>query len=270
MKQSARWFGFGRTETGHVRPSNQDVFAAINSCNFWIVADGMGGHPAGDLAAHIAVDVATLQAKEQLPALTDAPDAAADRLGNIIIAANEAIHNKVREEPSLKGMGTTVVALTITSDPAPMAHIAHLGDSRAYRFHEGTLTQLTRDHTLVAMLLQRGLIDDATARAYPDRHILAKGLGMGLDQKPEITSTPLTNKDLLMLCSDGLTKMLDDTDIASILSHAGGHPRRACHDLVERALNRGGEDNVTVIVVCACMTTTEAGSPAIDKTLPAM
>ena len=269
MKTSARWFGFGRTETGHVRLSNQDVFAAINSCNFWIVADGMGGHPAGDLAAHIAVDVATRQAKEQLPALSEAADAAADRLGNIIIAANEAIHNKVLEEPSLKGMGTTVVALTITSDPAPTAHIAHLGDSRAYRFHEGMLTQLTRDHTLVAMLLQRGLIDDATARAYPDRHILAKGLGMGLDQKPEITSMPLTNKDLLMLCSDGLTKMLDDTDIASILSHAGGNPRRACHDLVEQALSRGGEDNVTVIV-CAYTTTSKAGSPAIDKTLPAM
>ena len=89
MKQSARWFGFGRTETGYVRLSNQDVFAAINSCNFWIVADGMGGHPAGDQAAHIAVDVATRQAKEQLRALSDAPDVAADRLGNIIIAANE-------------------------------------------------------------------------------------------------------------------------------------------------------------------------------------
>jgi PPM family protein phosphatase len=259
MKQSARWLGFGRTETGHVRLSNQDVFAALNSCNFWIVADGMGGHPAGDLAAHIAVDVATRQVKEQVPALTDAPETAADRLGNIIIAANQAIHNKVREDHSLKGMGTTVVALTITSDPTPVAHIAHLGDSRAYRFHQGALTQLTVDHTLVAMLLQRGLIDDATARAYPDRHILAKGLGMGLDLKPDITSTPLTNKDLLVLCSDGLTKMLRDTDIASILSHAEGNPRRACHDLVEQALSRGGEDNVTVIV-CAHTTSTKSES----------
>ena len=99
-----------------------------------------------------------------------------------------------------------------------MAHIAHLGDSRAYRFHAGTLTQLTRDHTLVAILLERGLIDDATAHAYPNQHVLAKGLGMGLDMTPEFTSTPLTHDDLLLLCSDGLTKMLDDADIASILA----------------------------------------------------
>ncbi len=269
MKQPARWIGVGRTETGHVRQSNQDVFAAINSCNFWIVADGMGGHPAGDVAAHIAVDVATQQAKKQAKAFRDSPSRAADCLAEIITAANLAVHKKVEEKPSLKGMGTTVVAMTITPAPAATAHIAHLGDSRAYRFHAGVLTQLTRDHTLAAMLLQRGLIDEATARAYPDRHILAKGLGMGVDLKPELTSTPLTNQDLLMLCSDGLTKMLDDADIAFILSNAEGSPRRACHDLVEQALSRGGEDNVTVIV-CAHTTPAKVGSLVIDKTLPAM
>jgi len=269
MTNTARWIGVGRTETGHVRQSNQDDFAAINSCNFWILADGMGGHPAGDVAAHITIDVATEQVKELATALTDRPETAAERLGKILIAANEAIHEKVRAEPSLKGMGTTVVALTITPTPTAVAHVAHLGDSRAYRFHAGALTQLTRDHTLVAMLLQRGLIDEATARAYPDRHILAKGLGMGLEMKPELTSTPLTNEDLLILCSDGLTKMLDDADIASVLARAAGNPRRACHDLIEQALSRGGEDNVTVIV-CAHTTPTKAGSLAIDKTPPAM
>lgn len=269
MKNTARWIGVGRTETGQVRQSNQDVFAAINSCNFWIVADGMGGHPAGDVAAHIAVDVATQKAKEFASKSLQASDAPAERVAECIIAANQAIHEKMREEPSLKGMGTTVVAMTIIASPAPMAYIAHLGDSRAYRFHAGALTQLTRDHTLVAMLLQRGLIDDATARAYPDRHVLAKGLGMGLELTPEVTSTPLTNEDLLMLCSDGLTKMLGDADIASVLSRAEGNPRRACHDLVEEALRRGGEDNVTVIV-CAHTTPTKAGSLAIDKTLSAM
>ena len=131
-----------------------------------------------------------------------------------------------------------------------MAFIAHLGDSRAYRLHDGRLTQLTRDHTLVAVLLERGLINDATAKAYPDRHVLAKGLGMGLDMMPDLTSTPLTPDDVLLLCSDGLTKMLDDDEIASVLSRAQRNPRQACHDLVQEALDRGGEDNVTVIV-CA-------------------
>jgi protein phosphatase len=118
-------------------------------------------------------------------------------------------------------------------------------------------------------LLERGLINDATARAYPDRHVLAKGLGMGLNMLPDLTSTPLTADDLLVLCSDGLTKMLEDRDIAAILAEAQQDPRRACHDLVEEALDRGGEDNVTVIV-CAYTTPAKVGRLAIDKTLPAM
>jgi PPM family protein phosphatase len=248
---------------------NQDVFAAINSCNFWIVADGMGGHPGGDVAAHVAVDAATQRAKTLLTVKDLAPEVQEQHVIETVVAANRAIHEKVREEPALKGMGTTVVAMTIAQTSPPVAYIAHLGDSRAYRFHAGTLTQLTRDHTLVAVLLERGLINDATARAYPDRHVLAKGLGMGLDMMPELTTTPLTADDVLLLCSDGLTKMLADADIASILARTQRNPRRACHDLVEEALARGGEDNVTVIV-CAYTTPTKVGSLAIDKTLPAM
>jgi protein phosphatase len=269
MTKSPRWLGVGRTETGHVRSTNQDVFAAINSCNFWIVADGMGGHPAGDVAAHLAVDAATQRAKTLLASKDLAPEIRQQHLADTILAANRAIHEKIREEPSLKGMGTTVVAMTIAPASPRVAYIAHLGDSRAYRFHGGTLTQLTRDHTLLAVLLERGLINDATARAYPDRHVLAKGLGMGLEMLPEVVSTPLTPEDLLVLCSDGLTKMLEDRDIAAILAEAQLDPRRACDHLVEEALDRGGEDNVTVIV-CAYTTPAKVGKLAIDKTPPAM
>jgi PPM family protein phosphatase len=269
MNKSLRWLGIGRTETGHVRSTNQDVFAAINSCNFWIVADGMGGHPAGDVAAHLAVDACTQRAKALLAAKDLPPDVREESLSEIVIAANQAIHDKIREEPTLKGMGTTVVAMTITPASPSVAYIAHLGDSRAYRFHAGELTQLTRDHTLVAVLLERGLINEATARAYPDRHVLAKGLGMGMEMRPEVTSTPLSFDDTLLLCSDGLTKMLDDEAIASVLRRTQHNPRRACRELVEEALARGGEDNVTV-VVCAYTTPAKLGSLAIDKTLPAM
>src|SRR5512147_2352291 len=102
-------------------------------------------------------------------------------------------------------MGTTFVALAITPAPLQVAHIAHLGDSRAYLYRAGELKQLTRDHTLVQNLVQRGLIDAATALTHPERHILTKGLGMGVAMKPELTSTPVTPEDLLILCSDGLT-----------------------------------------------------------------
>src|SRR5436853_18365 len=155
---------------------------------------------------------------------------------------------RISTGPSSKGMGTTFVALAIAPASMPVAHIAHLGDSRAYLYRAGQLQQLTRDHTLVEKLVQRGLIDAATALTHPERHILTKGLGMGVDLKPELTSTPITPQDLIVLCSDGLTKMLEDAAIASVLSRARGDPNQACHDLIEQALNRGGEDNVTVIV----------------------
>ena len=116
---------------------------------------------------------------------------------------------------------------------------------------------MTRDHTLVEKLVQRGLIDAATALTHPERHILTKGLGMGADMNPELTLMPVIPHDLLVLCSDGLTKMLENAAIASILSHAHDDPHRACHDLIEEALSRGGQDNVTVIVV--------AGRPSAFK-----
>jgi PPM family protein phosphatase len=168
-----------------------------------------------------------------------------------VTSGNRRIHDLIREDPSLEGMGTTIVALAMAPAPLQIAHIAHLGDSRAYLYQAGALKQLTRDHTLVQKFVQRGLIDATAALTHPERHILTKGLGMGIDMKPELTSTPVTPEDVILLCSDGLTKMLDDASIATVLSHAKGDPHRVCHDLIEQALVRGGEDNVTVIAL-AC------------------
>lgn len=249
MTQPRQWTGVGRTETGHVRASNQDALALLNDCGVWIVADGMGGHPAGDIAAQTAVAAATQRARERAPWLREHPSAAAEFVADLVTIANQQIHDAMLANPSLKGMGTTFIGLAITPASMPVAHIAHLGDSRAYLYRTRQLKQLTRDHTLVEKFVQRGLIDAATALTHPERHILTKGLGMGVGMKPELTSTPVTPDDLILLCSDGLTKMLEDAAIASVLSHANGDPNQACHDLIEEALNRGGEDNVTVIVV---------------------
>lgn len=249
MTQLQQWTGVGRTETGHVRASNQDALALLNNCGVWVVADGMSGHPAGDIAAQTAVAIATQRARERAAWLREHPSAAAEFVVDLVMSANRQIHDLMLEKPYLKGMGTTFVALAITSAPTPIAHIAHLGDSRAYLYRAGQLKQLTRDHTLVETFVQRGLIDAATALTHPERHILTKGLGMGVDMKPELTSTPVIPHDLIVLCSDGLTKMLEDAAIASVLSRADGNPNRACHDLIEQALGRGGEDNVTVIAI---------------------
>lgn len=249
MTQPRHWIGVGRTETGHVRTSNQDALALLDDCGVWVVADGMSGHPAGDIAAHTAVTVATERARERASWLHEHPDAASEFVTDLVTSANRRIHTLMLAKPALKGMGTTVVALTMTQAPMPAAHIAHLGDSRAYLYRGGQLKQLTRDHTLVETLVQRGVIDAATALTHPERHVLIKGLGMGADMPPELTVTPVIPRDLLVLCSDGLTKMLKNATIASILSHAHDDPHRACHNLIEQALSRGGEDNVTVIVV---------------------
>ncbi|MCX5723554.1 MAG: protein phosphatase 2C domain-containing protein [Nitrospirae bacterium] len=249
MTQPRPWTSVGRTETGHVRTSNQDALALLDDCDVWIVADGMSSRPAGDLAAQTAVASATERARARASRLREHQLAAADFVADLAISANQRLHDLMLAEPTLQGMGTTFVALAMTPAPMPVAHIAHVGDSRAYRYRAGQLTQLTRDHTLVETLVQRGLINTATALTHPERHILTNSLGMGLEMKPELTSTAVTPNDLILLCSDGLTKMLENAAIASILSRANGDPHKACHDLVDQALSRGGEDNVTVIVV---------------------
>lgn len=249
MKDPQQWIGVGRTETGYVRASNQDALALLNDCGVWMVADGMSGHPAGDLAAQTAVAAATTRAQERMAWLREYPHAGAEFVADLVTNANQRVHDVMHAKPSLKGMGTTFVTLAIPLLPMPVAHLAHLGDSRAYLYGAGQLKQLTRDHTLIEERVQRGLIDAATALTHPERHILTKSLGMSVQMKPEVTSTPMTPHDLVLLCSDGLTKMLEDAAIASVLSCANGDPYRACHDLIEQALKRGGEDNVTVIVV---------------------
>ena len=132
MTQLQQWTGVGRTETGHVRASNQDALALLNDCGVWVVADGMSGHPAGDIAAQTAVAIATQRARERAAWLREHPSAAAEFVVDLVMSANRRIHDLMLEKPYLKGMGTTFVALAITSAPTPIAHITHLGDSRAY------------------------------------------------------------------------------------------------------------------------------------------
>jgi len=253
VTHSTRWIGIGRTHIGCVRSSNQDTYGVLNDQGVWFVADGMGGHAGGDIAAQIAVAVAISETKERVALLRDQPDQASTMLADIITRANQAIHDKVRHEPHLKGMGTTIAALAIPPSPTPIAHVAHLGDSRAYLYRDRSLTQLTRDHTLVEQLVKRGLLDVESARTYPERHVLTKALGMGIGVKPELTSCPLRPDDILLLCTDGLNKMLDDPAIAVVLADCYGDSDRASYELITRAVERGGEDNVTVIV-CAPVT----------------
>lgn len=243
------WVGIGRSEIGLVRTSNQDAFATIDRLGLWAVADGMGGHVGGDVAAQTAIASVRGQAELFTDALHHGHGTPGKILTRLIVEAHDAILRRAELEPKLKGMGTTIVLLLILPTPTPTAHVAHLGDSRAYRFRADSLTPLTRDHTLIEKYLKHGILTHESARTHPERHILTRALGMSSPATPDVDSAPLNQDDLLLLCSDGLTKMLNDHDIQTILTHAKGDPIRACDRLITQSLERGGEDNVTAVVI---------------------
>ncbi len=244
------WIGIGRSETGLVRTSNQDAFAVIDSAGMWAVADGMGGHVGGAVAAQTAIATVQAQAafsQEQLRSGTSPIDV----LTALISRAHEAILAQARSQPKLKGMGTTLVLLTVIPDQTSMAYVAHIGDSRAYRLRAGALTPLTRDHSLIEKYLERGILTPETAKTHPERHVLTRALGVTATAAPTIAGCAMQEEDLVILCSDGLTKMLEDQDIHQVLCDGDPSPAAACDRLIAAALDRGGEDNVTVVVV-AC------------------
>jgi PPM family protein phosphatase len=243
------WVGIGRSEIGLVRTMNQDAFATLDPLGLWAVADGMGGHIGGEIAAQTAIASITAQAQLSADTLRQGHTAPPAFLTDAIIQAHHAILGRVRLEPKLRGMGTTIVLLYIETTEVLTAHLAHLGDSRAYRFRSGTLTPLTRDHTLIEKYLDRGILTPKTARTHPERHVLTQALGMSAPVAPSISSYPLEPDDLLLLCSDGLTKMMEDDDIQDIFTAGKGDPIRTCDRLINESLDRGGTDNVTVVVI---------------------
>lgn len=243
------WVGIGRSDVGRVRPSNQDAFLAIDHVGFWAVADGMGGHPGGDIAAYTAIASLKAQAEASARILQQGHPAPTELLRQFIVTAQQALDQRAQLEPRLRGMGTTIAMLLIATAPVPTASVAHLGDSRAYRYRSGTLTALTRDHTMIEKYLRHGILTEEAARRHPERHVLTRALGMPGPVQPDIGSHDLTQSDLFLLCSDGLTKMLEDREIAAVFAKGEGDPIRICDRLIDESLRRGGEDNVTVVVI---------------------
>ena len=243
--------GVGRSEIGLVRTVNQDAFTVNDEVGVWAVADGMGGHVGGEVAAQTAIATIRAEAATSSHLLGNGQSSPTDVLTNLISQAHEAILSRARSKSKLKGMGTTIVLLAIVSGPVPVAYLAHVGDSRAYRFRSGTLTPLTKDHTLIEKYLERGILTPETAKTHPERHVLTRALGVGTTVKPTITAFPILPEDLVLLCSDGLTKMLEDEDIRTVFAAGELDPAQVCNRLVAAALDRGGEDNVTVVVVAS-------------------
>ena len=238
-----------RSEIGHARENNEDKFdfyepdeepllAARGSV--YLVCDGMGGHNAGQIASELA-------AKQFLHAYYHLGGTAQEAARHAILQAHHYIAEMASKVPSRYGMGTTLTALIFKQDEGILAHV---GDSRCYRLREGVFEQLSRDHTLVARLVEQGIIPPEQARYHPQRNVIRQAVGVADPSEPlepDIETFALQAGDLYLLCSDGLTDMVDDAEIEAILRDEP--PTRAAWRLVDRALANGGRDNVTVVLV---------------------
>jgi protein phosphatase len=239
----------GLSDRGRVRPQNEDRWFADPAQGLYIVADGMGGRVAGGLAAQVVVETLPLLLRNQLTGL---PNLAVPQAGARVRAAVAELSDRLRRESEgqlgLEGMGSTVV-LALVHDA--QALIAHLGDSRGYLYRDGHLKQLTRDHSLIQLLLDCGEITHEEAIDHPARGQLTRYVGMEGEALSETHLLELQPGDRLLLCSDGLTDMLSKGEMCSILAE-NLSPAAACRSLVSAANGAGGKDNITALVVSLC------------------
>lgn len=232
----------GRTDTGQVRVRNEDALLQRPERGLFAVADGMGGHAGGDIASRIAIDI------------LDERSAAADRntaayLTAALEAGHEAILRAAAADSALRGMGTTMTALHLDDETGECV-IAHVGDSRAYRYRDGALEQLTRDQTWVQDQVDTGLLSPQQARHHPYSAMLTGALGIAdVDLAVEVVELESRAGDLLLLCTDGLLARLENDDIGQIVGTAGDDLHALADALVEAGNAAGGPDNITVALV---------------------
>ena len=239
----------GRSDTGMVREHNEDCFLIMPENGFALLADGMGGHLAGEVASAMAVDKVAQHLMNSLPSgkgrsgNESVPDSAL--LTDAIKAANRAIHESSIHRPEQAGMGTTIVAVTFRNNHLTVAHV---GDSRLYRFRNGQLNQVTEDHSMVQELLRRGLITPEEARTSANKNLVTRALGVDPIVEVDVREQPVENGDLYLLCSDGLNDVLTDEEIAAALASTD-ELETVTRNLVSEVNARGGPDNVSIVLV---------------------
>ena len=231
----------GMSDTGRIREVNQDVFLARPDLNLALLADGMGGTRAGGVAAEIAVDAAL----DHLKGVLKREALSGQHLGAAVRTANARVVGMANAVSSYRGMGTTLV-LTVLD--GIHAHIAHVGDSRAYRLRGRDFVQVTKDHSLVQEWVDAGMISAEEARSAPNRNVITRAIGPHRSVEADVTEIEVAAGDTLLMCSDGLTGMVDDDQIASTLNDADDL-NEASAKLVAAANRAGGTDNITVVLI---------------------
>ncbi len=243
-KLAFRWGAL--SSVGKVREHNEDAFFIEPEIGLFVVADGMGGHKGGAIASKIVTEDFPVMIENKLHALRSESPRAVARLFKTTIA-EQSLHLWMEGEhgEGFREMGATVVVLLIKGGHA---YAANLGDSRIYRFRKGHLQQLTKDHSVISELIEAGHIEPHEADNHEAAGQITHYMGMEEDRPPHIKTFTLQKKDRIMLCTDGLTDMLDDKQIAQLLAEEQD-PQTACQKLIKKANNAGGHDNTTIIIV---------------------
>ena len=239
----------GMTDVGVKRTNNEDNYLINEELQLFVVCDGMGGHVGGEFASAIAVNTVeeVITAMEFQPSSPSGPVEAADvlkeKLRYAVRLAGKRIYEKALEEPEYKGMGTTCLALLVA---AGNAYLAHVGDSRGYIVREGRIEQLTEDHSLVNEKIKAGLLTPEQAKTHKLKNIITRSLGYMEDVEVDLQVRALRRGDRYVLCSDGLSNLLDTTEIGDAVLEYG--PQESVRRLIQIACDRGGDDNITTIV----------------------
>ena len=244
----------GKTDKGRCRSKNEDFFLVDADLGFMVVADGMGGHAAGEVAAELASTLCTKQLKKSLqtghvPVFYHVPpkdglDPRSLILGDCVKFSNQAVYEAAQSSPDKHNMGTTLVAALWLDDRLAVAHV---GDSRLYVVHSNRLQQCTTDHSFVQEQVTKGLLKPEEAEKSDLRNMLTRSVGVNENVDVDVVEVPLAQGDFILLCSDGLTKMLDDDQIALVFQNEM-EPQKIVDELVRRANEAGGGDNITAVV----------------------
>ncbi len=246
---------YGLTDVGKKRKHNEDAYALDEAEGLFIVADGMGGHAAGEVAAKITVEtigefIAATRQKEEATwpfKYNHELHFNSNRLAIAIEKANERVMSAVAAQPWLKGMGTTVVAGLLNEK---ILSLAHVGDSRAYLYRAGELTRLTDDHSWVHEQVSAGILTEEEAKTHPLKNVVTRALGGGPSVAPDLREMEFSRGDAFLFCSDGLTTMLSDEEIRDSIAEDETRTAEAlCQGLVDLANDKGGVDNITVVFV---------------------
>jgi protein phosphatase len=245
----------GATDVGMKRRLNEDVFVLDHDSGMYLVADGMGGHAAGEVASRVATD-------EILRAFKDGPSdadetwpehwdtdlsATANLIVDSIVAGHHRLTMAMNKDADLKGMGTTVVVAAHQPGAGKIV-VCHVGDSRAYRYRNGGLMLLTSDHSWVHEQVEAGFLTEEAARTHPLKNVVTQALGGNSEPKVDVLEDDIQDGDVYLLCSDGLNSMLTDDEIAAVLE-TGGSLDDTCQRLIVEANERGGNDNISVVLL---------------------